>query len=77
MEEKIQEEIEKRFNSRIKIDVKYKDFRVYEINAKIEKYVIQFEYTLDVSSTMRRNCNEIERILENYILKYYKENRYE
>lgn len=35
MEEKIQE-LEKRFNSRIKIEVKFKDFRVYEINAKIE-----------------------------------------
>lgn len=73
MEEKIQEELEKRFNSRIKIEVKFKDFRLYEINAKIEKYKIQFDYILDVSSTMRKNCNEIERILENYIIKYYKE----
>lgn len=73
MEEKIQEELEKRFNSRIKIEVKFKDFRLYEINAKIEKYEIQFDYTLDVLSTMRKNCDEIEKILENYIIKYYKE----
>ena len=75
MEEKIQEELKKRFNSRIKIEVKFKDFRLYEINAKIEKYGIQFEYTLDVLSTMRKNCDEIERILENYIIKYYKEEK--
>lgn len=75
MEEKIQEELEKRFNSRIKIEVKFKDFRIYEVNAKIEKYGIQFEYTIDVSFTLRKNCDEIERIIENYILKYYKEEK--
>lgn len=75
MEEKIQEELEKRFNSRIKIEVKFKDFRLYEINAKIEKYVIQFEYMVDVTFTLKRNCDEIERILENYIIKYYKEEK--
>ena len=73
MEEKIQEELEKRFNSRIKIEVKFKDFRIYEVNAKIEKYEIQFEYMIDASFTLKRNCDEIERILENYIIKYYKE----
>lgn len=75
MEEKIQEELEKRFNSRIKIEVKFKDFRLYEINAKIEKYVVQFEYMVDVTFTLKRNCDEIERILENYIIKYYKEEK--
>ena len=75
MEEKIQEELEKRFNSRIKIEVKFKDFRIYEVNAKIEKYTIQFEYMIDASFTLKRNCDEIERILENYIIKYYKEEK--
>ena len=75
MEEKIQEELEKRFNSRIKIEVKFKDFRIYEVNAKIEKYEIQFEYMIDASFTLKRNCDEIERILENYIIKYYKEKK--
>lgn len=75
MEEKIQEELEKRFNSRIKIEVKFKDFRIYEVNAKIEKYGIQFDFILDASFTLRKNCDEIERILENYILKYYKEEK--
>ena len=75
MDEKIQEELEKRFNSRIKIEVKFKDFRLYEINAKIEKYEIQFEYMIDASFTLKRNCDEIERILENYIIKYYKEKK--
>ena len=75
MEEKIQEELEKRFNSRIKIEVKFKDFRLYEINDKIEKYGIQFEYMIDASFTLKRNCDEIERILENYIIKYYKEEK--
>lgn len=75
MEEKIQEELEKRFNSRIKIEVKFKDFRIYEVNAKIEKYGIQFEYMIDATFTLKRNCDEIERILENYIIKYYKEEK--
>ena len=75
MEEKIQEELEERFNSRIKIEVKFKDFRLYEINAKIEKYEIQFEYMVDILFTLKRNCDEIERILENYIIKYYKEEK--
>ena len=83
MEEKIQEEIEKRFNSRIKIDVKYKDFRIYEIIIKLEykdvQYESKIEYIYEGTLTIEGNLNRIVDIIDRQIILpfYKKENRYE
>ena len=61
-------------NNNLKIEVKFKDFRKYEINVTINNEDINyFEYTYDVTLTLDANISIIRKIIDNkIILPYYR-----
>ena len=73
MELEIEEKLENIYKN-LKIEVKFKDFRIYEINVTINNEDINyFEYTYDVTLTLDANISIIRKIIDNkIILPYYR-----
>ena len=56
----------------LKIEVKFKDFRIYEINVTINNEDINyFDYTYDVTLTLDANISIIRKIIDNKIILPY------
>ena len=56
----------------IKIEVNFKDFRIYEINVSINNEDINyFDYTYDVTLTLDANISIIRKIIDNKIILPY------
>ena len=71
MELEIEEGLEKIYKN-LKIEVKYKDFRKYEINVSINNDDINyFDYTYDVTLTLDANISIIRKIIDNKIILPY------
>ena len=71
MELEIEEGLEKIYKN-LKIEVKFKDFRKYEINVSINNDDINyFDYTYDVTLTLDANISIIRKIIDNKIILPY------
>ena len=70
MELEIEEKLENIYKN-LKIEVKFKDFRIYEINVTIKKDINYFDYTYDVTLTIEANISIIEKIIDNKIILPY------
>lgn len=67
LEDKLQE-----IYKNLKIEVKFKDFRIYEINVTINNEDINyFDYTYDVTLTLDANISIIRKIIDNKIILPY------
>ena len=71
MELEIEEKLENIYKN-LKVEVKFKDFRKYEINVTINNEDINyFEYTYDVTLTLDANISIIRKIIDNKIILPY------
>lgn len=71
MELEIEEKLENIYKN-LKIDVKFKDFRIYEINVTINNEDINyFDYIYDVTLTLDANISIIRKIIDNKIILPY------
>ena len=71
MELEIEEKLEKIYKN-LKIEVKFKDFRKYEINVTINNDDINyFDYTYDVTLTLDTNISIIRKIIDDKIILPY------
>ena len=71
MELEIEEKLENIYKN-LKLKVKFKDFRKYEINVTINNEDINyFDYTYDVTLTLDANISIIEKIIDNKIILPY------
>lgn len=71
MELEIEEKLENIYKN-LKIEVKFKDFRIYEINVTINNEDINyFDYTYDVTLTLDANISIIEKIIDTKIILPY------
>lgn len=79
MELEIEDKLQEIYKN-LKIEVNFKDFRIYEINVRINNEGINyFDYTYDVTLTLDANISIIRKIIDNkIILPYFREeNKYE
>ena len=68
MELEIEDKLQEIYKN-IKIEVNFKDFRIYEINVQINNEDIKyFDYTYDVTLTLDANISIIEKIIDNKII---------
>ena len=71
MEQEIEEKLENIYKN-LKIEVKFKDFRKYEINVTINNEDINyFDYMYDVTLTLDANISIIRKIIDNKIILPY------
>ena len=71
MEQEIEEKLENIYKN-LKIEVKFKDFRKYEINVTINNEDINyFDYIYDVTLTLDANISIIRKIIDNKIILPY------
>lgn len=71
MELEIEEKLENIYKN-LKIEVKFKDFRIYEINVTINNEDINyFDYKYDVTLTLDANISIIRKIIDNKIILPY------
>ena len=71
MELEIEDKLQEIYKN-IKIEVKFKDFRIYEINVTINNEDINyFDYTYDVTLTLDANISIIRKIIDNKIILPY------
>lgn len=71
MELEIEDKLQEIYKN-IKIDVKFKDFRIYEINVVINNEDINyFDYIYDVTLTLDANISIIRKIIDNKIILPY------
>lgn len=71
MELEIEDKLQEIYKN-LKIEVKFKDFRIYEINVTINNEDINyFDYTYDVTLTLDANISIIRKIIDNKIILPY------
>ena len=71
MELEIEDKLQEIYKN-LKIEVKFKDFRIYEINVTINnKDINYFDYIYDVTLTLDANISIIEKIIDNKIILPY------
>ena len=71
MEQEIEEKLENIYKN-LEIEVKFKDFRKYEINVTINNEDINyFDYIYDVTLTLDANISIIRKIIDNKIILPY------
>lgn len=70
MEEEIQEELEKIYT--IPIEVKWRDFRIYDVYFTINKNVRSIGFIYDVQSTKDYNISNVCQKIDNEIVKMFK-----
>ena len=71
MELEIEDKLQEIYKN-LKIEVKFKDFRIYEINVQINNEGINyFDYTYDVTLTLDANISIIRKIIDNKIILPY------
>lgn len=71
MELEIEDKLQEIYKN-LKIEVKFKDFRIYEINVTINNEDINyFDYTYDVTLTLDANISIIRKIIDNKIILQY------
>ena len=71
MELEIEDKLQEIYKN-LKIEVKFKDFRIYEINVTINNEDINyFDYTYDVTLTLDANISIIRKIIDNNIILPY------
>ena len=73
MEEEIQDELEKIYT--IPIEVKWRDFRIYDVYFTINKKVGSIAFIYDVQSTKEYNISNICQKIDNEIVKNFKKER--
>ena len=75
MELEIEEKLQEKYN--LQIEVKYVDFRKYQINVKMNtENKIEIIYVWDAHYTTDVNIDSICKIIDNFILKVFrKENK--
>lgn len=71
MELEIEDKLQEIYKN-LKIEVKFKDFRIYKINVTINNEDINyFDYTYDVTLTLDANISIIRKIIDNKIILPY------
>ena len=71
MELEIEDKLQEIYKN-LKIEVKFKDFRIYEINVTINNEDINyFDYIYDVTLTLDANISIIRKIIDNKIILPY------
>lgn len=70
MEEEIQDELEKIYT--IPIEVKWRDFRIYDVYFTINKNIGSITFIYDVQSTKEYNISNICQKVDNEIVKNFK-----
>ena len=71
MELEIEDKLQEIYKN-LKIEVKFKDFRIYEINVTINNEDINyFDYKYDVTLTLDANISIIRKIIDNKIILPY------
>ena len=71
MELEIEDKLQEIYKN-LKIEVKFKDFRIYEINVTINNEEINyFDYIYDVTLTLDANISIIRKIIDNKIILPY------
>lgn len=71
MELEIEDKLQEIYKN-LKIEVNFKDFRIYEINVTINNEDINyFEYTYDATLTLDANISIIRKIIDNKIILPY------
>ena len=71
MELEIEDKLQEIYKN-IKIEVNFKDFRIYEINVQINNEGINyFDYTYDATLTLDANISIIRKIIDNKIILPY------
>ena len=68
MELEIEDKLQEIYKN-LKIEVNFKDFRIYEINVTINNEGINyFDYTYDATLTLDANISIIRKIIDNKII---------
>ena len=71
MELEIEDKLQEIYKN-LKIEVKFKDFRIYEINVTINNEDINyFDYIYNVTLTLDANISIIRKIIDNKIILPY------
>ena len=71
MELEIEDKLQEIYKN-LKIEVNFKDFRIYEFNVQINNEGINyFDYTYDVTLTLDANISIIRKIIDNKIILPY------
>lgn len=71
MELEIEDKLQEIYKN-LKIEVNFKDFRIYEINVTINNEDINyFDYKYDVTLTLDANISIIRKIIDNKIILPY------
>ena len=71
MELEIEDKLQEIYKN-LKIEVKFKDFRIYEINVTINNEDINyFDYKYDVTLTLDANISIIRKIIDDKIILPY------
>lgn len=70
MEEKLIEEIKKKYNLEIELQLKFS--KVYNVKFKIEGKEISFVFMYDSMTSFENNLKELEHKLNTEIIDYYK-----
>ena len=71
MELEIEDKLQEIYKN-LKIEVKFKDFRIYEINVTINNEDINyFDYIYDATLTLDANISIIRKIIDNKIILPY------
>ena len=71
MELEIEDKLQEIYKN-LKIEVNFKDFRIYEINVTINNEDIDyFDYIYDVTLTLDANISIIRKIIDNKIILPY------
>ena len=71
MELEIEDKLQEIYKN-LKIELNFKDFRIYEINVQINNEGINyFDYTYDVTLTLDANISIIRKIIDNKIILPY------
>ena len=75
MEQELEEAVKDIYKN-FKIEIKYKDFRIYEIITKLEYKGVEFEskiiYKYNANLTFNANIDNIVTIIYKIILSFYK-----
>lgn len=70
MEEEIQDELEKIYT--IPIEVKWRDFRIYDVYFTVNKNIKSIAFIYNVQSTLESNISNVCQKIDNEIVKNFK-----
>lgn len=72
MELELEEKLKEVYNKRININVKFKEFRHYEVYLKFLEDTAKIDFTYDNHFTFEININSLCNFIDKVIVEYYR-----